>query len=105
MLSETPPIVSSSDSPETAAPSATTDNAGTASTPVSAPPTSAASAPIAPALPEAAAQEPPRSLVPGAFLRSEFEVKAVIARGMTNIYAAQGGDYGAPALKLIAERN
>jgi PPM family protein phosphatase len=77
----------------------TTDAAASSAVASSAPVSSAA------ALPEAAAQEPPRSLVPGAFLRSEFEVQSVIARGMTNVYLAQGGDYGAPALKLIAERN
>jgi protein phosphatase len=56
-------------------------------------------------LPEAPAQEPPRPLVAGAFLRQEFEIKGLLSRGMTNIYAAQSGDYGATAAKLIAERD
>jgi serine/threonine protein phosphatase PrpC len=56
-------------------------------------------------LPEAPLQEPPRPLVAGAFLRQEFEIKGLLSRGMTNIYAAQSGDYGATAAKLIAERD
>jgi hypothetical protein len=56
-------------------------------------------------LPEAPPQEPPRPLVAGAFLRQEFEIKSLLSRGITNIYAAQSGDYGATAAKLIAERD
>ncbi|MDQ3814577.1 MAG: protein phosphatase 2C domain-containing protein [Armatimonadota bacterium] len=57
-----------------------------------------------PALPEAPLVQPPRPLVPGAFLRQEFEVKEIIARGLTNLYLVQGGDYGDETLHLIAER-
>ncbi len=55
--------------------------------------------------PQIPPQEPPRPLVPGAFLRSEFEVKEVVSRGMTNLYVAQSGDYGSAVAKLIAERD
>jgi serine/threonine protein phosphatase PrpC len=48
--------------------------------------------------------EPPRALTPGAFLRGEFEIKEVVARGFTNLYLADVGSYGHPHLKLIAER-
>lgn len=58
----------------------------------------------APALPEAAPVEPPRALVPGAFLRLEFEIKQVISRGLTNLYLAHAGDYGQAVARLIAER-
>jgi len=57
-----------------------------------------------PMLPEAAPIEPPRPLVPGAFLRGEFEIKQLVARGLTNLYLAHGGDYSAPVPLLIAER-
>lgn len=70
----------------------------TASAPVSAAP------PVSPALPDADTPEPPRALVPGAFLRLEFEIKQVVSRGLTNLYLAQAGDYGQAVPKLIAER-
>ncbi|MBV9865894.1 MAG: protein phosphatase 2C domain-containing protein [Abitibacteriaceae bacterium] len=57
-----------------------------------------------PALPKNPLPEPPRALVPGAFLRLEFEIKQVLVRGFTNLYFAQAGDYGATVPKLIAER-
>lgn len=56
------------------------------------------------ALPEADLQEPPRPLVAGAFLGGEFEIKDLIARGLTNFYLAFGGDYSAPIPKFVAER-
>ena len=59
-------------------------------------------APIA--LPEAHLSEPPRPLVAGAFLGGEFEIKDLIARGLTNFYLAFGGDYSAPIPKFVAER-
>lgn len=55
-------------------------------------------------VPEAPIAEPPRALVPGAFLKLEYEVKQVLARGMTNLYVADAGGYGTSELKLIAER-
>lgn len=57
-----------------------------------------------PALPEAPHTEPPRPLVPGAFLRFEYEIKTVLVRGLTNLYLAEGGDFGLTTPKLIAER-
>ena len=54
--------------------------------------------------PAAQAPEPPRALSAGALLRGEFEVKEVVSRGLTNIYEAQVGDYGATVPVLIAER-
>jgi len=60
--------------------------------------------PVQPALPEAPPVQPPRSLVPGAFLRQAFEIKEVVSRGLTNLYLAQTGDYGHETLHLIAER-
>jgi protein phosphatase len=48
---------------------------------------------------------PPRPLVSGAFLRGEFEIKALLARGLTNLYQASGGDYGDTVPKLVAERD
>jgi protein phosphatase len=48
--------------------------------------------------------EPPRALSAGALLRGEFEVKEVVSRGLTNLYEAQVGDYGATVAVLIAER-
>lgn len=56
------------------------------------------------ALPEAHLPEPPHPLVAGAFLAGEYEVKELVARGLTNFYLAFGGDYSAPEPKLIAER-
>jgi len=56
------------------------------------------------ALPEAHLSEPPRPLVAGAFLGGEFEIKDLIARGLTNFYLAFGGDYSAPIPKFVAER-
>jgi len=50
------------------------------------------------------APEPPRALSAGALLRGEFEVKEVVSRGLTNIYEAQVGDYGATVPVLISER-
>ena len=47
---------------------------------------------------------PPRALTPGAFLRGEIEVKTVVSRGLTNIYEAAMGDYGAMQPILLAER-
>ena len=54
--------------------------------------------------PSAQAPEPPRALSAGALLRGEFEVKEVVSRGLTNIYEAQVGDYGATVPVLISER-
>lgn len=54
--------------------------------------------------PAAQAPEPPRALSSGALLRGEFEVKEVVSRGLTNIYEAQVGDYGATVPVLISER-
>lgn len=93
--------------PSSAIPSASATPAATAA---GAPVTGATmgSAPVqsrAAMLPEAPLQEPPRPLVAGAFLRQEFEIKGLLSRGMTNIYAAQSGDYGATTAKLIAERD
>ena len=45
-----------------------------------------------------------KALFAGAFLRGEFEVREILARGTTNLYRAVGGDYGSPEPKLIAER-
>ncbi|HVF09700.1 MAG TPA: protein phosphatase 2C domain-containing protein, partial [Abditibacteriaceae bacterium] len=59
---------------------------------------------VPPMLMEAPPMEPLRPLAPGAFLRSEFEVKEIISRGSTNLYAAQSDDYVNPVQKLIAER-
>jgi serine/threonine protein phosphatase PrpC len=57
------------------------------------------------ALPEADLPEPPRPLVAGAFLGGEYEVKELVARGLTNYYLAHGGDpYVNPIPKLVAER-
>jgi PPM family protein phosphatase len=67
------------------------------------PPMLGAPSPL-PALPEAPAAEPPRPLLIGAFLRLEFEIKDVLVRGFTNLYRADGGDYGAATAHLIAER-
>ena len=47
---------------------------------------------------------PPRALTPGAFLRGEIEVRSVVSRGLTNIYEAAMGDYGAMSQILLAER-
>jgi serine/threonine protein phosphatase PrpC len=60
---------------------------------------------VAPDIPSVTPPAPPRPLVAGAFLRGEFEVKEVLSRGMTNLYRALGGDYGAAEPKLIAERD
>ncbi|HEX8832943.1 MAG TPA: protein phosphatase 2C domain-containing protein, partial [Abditibacteriaceae bacterium] len=93
---------------ETEAPVVDTPAASTPvpSSPVANAPIPADTPPTAPpTLPGPAAQEPPRPLVPGAFLRQEFEIKAVLSRGMTNLYQAQGGDYGDSVAKLIAERD
>ncbi len=49
--------------------------------------------------------EPPRALSPGALLHGEYEIKSVVSRGLTNIYEAQYGDYGATNSILIAERD
>ncbi len=57
------------------------------------------------ALPEAPSNEPPRPLSPGAFLRGEFEIKELIARGPVNFYLADNGDYEAPLSMLIAEQH
>ena len=54
--------------------------------------------------PAAEVPEPPRALSSGALLRGEFEVKEVVSRGLTNLYEAQVGDYGATVAVLIAER-
>ena len=62
------------------------------------------SSPAPPALPEAPPTEVLRPLVPGAFLRFEYEIKAILVRGITNLYLAEGGDFGSTAPKLIAER-
>lgn len=59
----------------------------------------------APALPEGHLPEPPRPLMIGAFLRLEFEIKEVLARGLTNLYRVEGGDYGATTTHIIAERD
>ncbi len=64
-----------------------------------------ASEPEVAALPEADLPEPPRPLVAGAFLGGEYEVKELVARGLTNYYLAHGGDpYVNPIPKLVAER-
>ena len=54
--------------------------------------------------PDAQVATPPRALTPGAFLRGEIEVKSVVSRGLTNIYEAAMGDYGAMSQILLAER-
>jgi hypothetical protein len=55
-------------------------------------------------LPELPRGDPPRALVPGAFLKLQYEIKQVLARGMTNLYLADaGGGWGDSELKLIAE--
>ncbi len=79
------------------------------------PPIEAPQAPVAPAtlpeaprvaaLPEAHLPEPPRPLLPGAFLRLEYEIKEVVARGLTNLYWADGGAYDESYPVLIAERD
>lgn len=69
-----------------------------------APPLSLADAPHMAALPEAHLLEPPRPLLPGAFLRLEYEIKEVVARGLTNLYLADGGAYDESCPVLIAER-
>ena len=53
---------------------------------------------------EAVTTEPLRPLVPGAFLHSEYEVKEIISRGLTNLYIVQTDDYANPIQKLVAER-
>jgi protein phosphatase len=50
------------------------------------------------------APEALKALFPGAFLRGEYEVREILARGTTNLYRAVGGDYSSPENKLIAER-
>jgi protein phosphatase len=60
---------------------------------------------LPPALPEGHEPEPPRPLMVGAFLRLEFEIQEILARGLTNLYRAAGGEFGAPTLHLIAERD
>lgn len=60
---------------------------------------------LAHALPEAPPQTPPRALVAGAFLGGQYEIKAIVARGLTNLYQAVSGDYGDTVPKLIAERD
>lgn len=64
---------------------------------------SAMQMPVAPSAPTAT--EPPRALSPGALLKSEYEIESVLSRGLTNIYKAQYGDYGATSPLLIAERD
>ncbi len=59
---------------------------------------------VPPALPEGHPPEPPRPLMIGAFLRLEFEIQEIIARGLTNLYRVSGGDFGAATPHLIAER-
>lgn len=56
------------------------------------------------ALPELPKGEPPRALVPGAFLKLQYEIKQVLARGMTNLYLADAGSYSDATPKIIAER-
>ena len=63
-----------------------------------------AGGPTPPALPEGHPPEPPRPLMIGAFLRLEFEIQEIIARGLTNLYRVTGGDFGAATPHLIAER-
>jgi serine/threonine protein phosphatase PrpC len=68
-------------------------------------PSLAAAEPAPPALPEGHPPEPPRPLMVGAYLRLEFEIQEVVARGMTNLYSVAGGEYGASTPHLIAERD
>jgi serine/threonine protein phosphatase PrpC len=56
------------------------------------------------ALSEGEVPQPPRPLVPGAFLGGEYEVKELLARGLVNFYLASGGDYAQPSPFLVAER-
>jgi protein phosphatase len=49
------------------------------------------------------AREAPRALSPGAIL-GEYEIKEVLARGLTNLYIATTGLYGPPQHWIIAER-
>lgn len=50
------------------------------------------------------AREAPRALSPGALLQGEFEIKEVLARGLTNLYRADAGGYGPSQPWLVAER-
>lgn len=75
---------------------------GEATIPGDLPAESSMAAPVA--LPEPARAEPPRPLVPGAFLRLEYEIGEVLSRGYTNLYKAYGGDFGDTVPKLVAER-
>lgn len=61
--------------------------------------------PAPPALPEGHPPEPPRPLMIGAFLRLEFEIQEIVARGLTNLYRVVGGEFGAATPHLIAERD
>ena len=99
VAAEAPPVLPSSAMQSTAVTQGAAITPVASATPIPATQTRAAM------LPEAPLQEPPRPLVAGAFLRQEFEIKGLLSRGMTNIYAAQSGDYGATAAKLIAERD
>ena len=58
-----------------------------------------------PALPEGHPPEPLRPLMIGAFLRLEFEIQEIIARGLTNLYRVNGGEFGAATPHLMAERD
>ena len=97
-------------SPEIEAPVAVPDEAVEAPQPVVETPEPSPVAPALPvpetmaALPEGHLPEPPKPLMVGAFLRLEYEIKDVIARGLTNLYVADGGAYGESNLVLIAER-
>ena len=50
------------------------------------------------------AREAPRALSPGALLQGDFEIKEVLARGLTNLYRADTGGYGPSEPWLVAER-
>jgi len=50
------------------------------------------------------AREAPRALSPGALLQDDFEIKEVLARGMTNLYRADTGGYGPSQPWIVAER-
>jgi protein phosphatase len=56
------------------------------------------------ALPEGDWPQPPRPLVPGAFLAGEYEIKELLSRGVVNFYLAHGGDYMQPTPFLVTER-
>jgi hypothetical protein len=50
------------------------------------------------------AVEAPRALSPGALLQGDYEIKEVLARGLTNLYRADTGGYGPSQPWVLAER-